>query len=61
MSEQAIDPILRARYCKLLDEHPDYTGKQMKTLFFETYGDTYTEEDYERVRAYILDAYSKDI
>ena len=61
MSEQAIDPILCARYCKLLDEHPDYTDKQLKTLFFETYGDQYTEEDYKRVDQYILDAYSKDI
>lgn len=61
MSEQAIDPILRARYCKLLDEYSEYTGKQLKILFFKTYGDQYTEEDYERVRAYILDAYSKDI
>lgn len=61
MDNNKIDYILRDRYCKLLGEYPDYTGKQLKMMFFELYGDEYTEEDYERVRAYILDAYSKDI
>lgn len=61
MDNNKIDYILRDRYCKLLAEYPEYTGNQLKILFFELYGDKYTEEDYERVRAYILDAYSKDI
>ena len=61
MDDNKIDYILRDRYCKLLGEHPEYTGKQLKILFFELYGNQYSEEDYERVREYILDAYSKDI
>ena len=61
MDNNKIDYILKDRYCKLLAEYPDYTGKQLKMMFFELYGDKYTEEDYERVREYILDAYSKDI
>ena len=61
MDNNKIDYILRDRYCKLLNDYPDYTGKQLKILFFKLYGDAYTEEDYERVRSYILDAYSKDI
>lgn len=61
MDNNKIDYILRDRYCKLLNDYPDYTGKQLKMMFFELYGDKYTEEDYERVREYILDAYSKDI
>mgnify|MGYP007115462739 CR=1 FL=1 len=61
MSEQAIDRNLVGKILKIYDDHPDCTARQMKDLFFETYGSQYSEKEYEKADKYILDMYSKDI
>lgn len=56
-----INAVLVGRILKMYDEYPDYTEKQMKDLFFRTYGNQYSEEEYEKADEYILDVFSKDI